>query len=146
MSGDIDQFEIAGKGSVQTLLAEDPTASVVITKQAQLGYDAAANTVGIQLRFVYNVTVGKDSPPPGISGRFVLNFIFTVDNLPKFLTEIESQTSPAVHPQLVLLLSSVAYSTARGILWTQPGIVLGGVALPLLDPRELFQPAAPVLG
>lgn len=147
IGGDIDQFEVRGKGSFKQLLTEDPTVNVVITRQAKLGYDAAANTVGIQLRFGYSVTTGKASPPPDISGRFVLDFIFAVDNLPDFLTKSEGKTVPTVHPQLVLLLSSVAYSTARGILWTRlAGTVLEGVSLPLIDPRELFQPAAPVSG
>ena len=141
VGGDIDQFEVSGKGSVQQLLAADPTAEVVITRQAQLGYDAAANTVVVQLRIGYSVAAGESSPPPDISGRFVLEFIFTVDNLPELLIEEKGQPASAVHPQLVLLLTSVAYSTARGILWTRlAGTVLEGVTLPLIDPRELYGP------
>ena len=149
MGGDISQFEVLGNGSFQTLAAHDPSAGVAITRQAQLGYDAAASTVGIQLRLGYTVTVGEATPPPGISGRFVLDFIFAVDNLPDFLTEAETAgpADPSVHPQLVLLLASVAYSTARGILWTRlAGTALEGITLPLIDPHELFQPTAPVSG
>ena len=141
VSGEVEQFEVSGKGTFQQLLAADPTAEVVITRQAQLGYDAAANTVGVQLRIGYSVAAGESSPPPDISGRFVLDFIFTVDNLPELLVEEKGQPASAVHPQLVLLLTSVAYSTARGILWTRlAGTALEGVTLPLIDPRELYGP------
>jgi hypothetical protein len=144
VSGEIEQFEVSGKGSVQQLLAADPTTEVVITRQAQLGFDVAANTVGVQIRIGYTVAAGESSPPTDISGRFVLDFIFTVDNLLELLIEEKGQPASAVHPQLVLLLTSVAYSTARGILWTRlAGTALEGVTLPLIDPRELFQPAAP---
>ena len=141
VGGDIDQFEVSGKGSFQQLLAADPTLEVVITRQAQLGYDVAANTVGVQLRIGYSVAGGEASPPPDISGRFVLDFVFTVENLPELLIEDKGQPASAIHPQLVLLLTSVAYSTARGILWTRlAGTVLEGVTLPLINPRELFGP------
>ena len=142
IGGEINRFEVNGQGSATTILEQDPTASVLISRQAQVGQDNAQRTVGIQLHLSFILTSGAPAKPAAITGYFVLDFIFTVDNLAELLLPGEGQAEPVAHPELVLTLAGVAYSTARGILWTRlAGTALDGITLPIIHPGELFQPA-----
>lgn len=148
-AGDLTCFEVRGEQAAKTVLADDPTAAVAFGHRATFGFDAALGQVAIRL--VLDISVGRQgqTPTAGIGGHFELYFGFTVANLTELLAGPEPAPAgePALPPQLpaqlLLLLTSVAYSTARGILWTRlAGTPLDGITLPLLDPRELLLPAA----
>lgn len=141
--GSVSRFEVNGTRNAQQLLLSEPLADVAISSRASFGHDPDKNQVGIMLFTDMSVTTGKAAQPSGIAGHFELNFTFTVDNLPELLVAPD-QPDSLLHPQLVLMLLSVAYSTARGILWTRlAGTPLEGITLPLINPAQLLQAAAP---
>lgn len=143
--GGLSRFEVNGTQNVQQVLLSEPLADVAIESRASFGHDLDRNQVGIMLNTDMMVTTGKPAQPAGIAGHFELTFTFTVDNLPELLIAPDQPDSP-LHPQLVLMLLSVAYSTARGILWTRlAGTPLEGITLPLINPAQLLQPAEPAV-
>lgn len=140
----ISRFEITGNRSFANLQAQDPTATVEIEQRAQISQNLAQSKVAITLCSDFVVRVGAPSPPTGIGGRFELRFFFTVANLAELTVEVEGHPAPFVHPQLAVLLVGLAYSTARGILWTRlAGTALEGITLPIIAPGELLQAPAP---
>jgi hypothetical protein len=139
-SGSITSFEVHGSQGAKSLLRDDPTAAVAVAHRAEFAHNTEAGEVAIFLYLGLDITVGTSPKPTGISGRFELDFIFAIGNLSELLVDAD-QSEPQLHPQLVLLLTSVAYSTARGILWTRlAGTPLEGITLPLINPAQLLQP------
>lgn len=144
-SGNVTRFEVAGTQGAKQVLRDDPTAAIVVTHRADVAHNAEDGEVVIFLRINLGLTTGELSQPTGISGQFELDFTFAIGNLPDLLVET-NQPEPQLHPQLVLMLTSVAYSTARGILWTRlAGTPLEGITLPLINPVQLLQPVAPAV-
>ena len=144
-SGNITRFEVHGSQGAKSVLRDDATAAVVVAHRAEFAHNAEASEVAIFLYLGLDITAGTSPQPTGIRGRFELDFIFAVGNLSELLVNVD-QPEPRLHPQLVLLLTSVAYSTARGILWTRlAGTPLEGITLPLINPAQLLQPAEPVV-
>ena len=140
--GGIPKFEVNGTRSQQDLRASDPTANIEVKQRLRLGQDLAHNQVVIILNVDIISTVGKPAKPADISGHFELLFSYTVQNLAELVEPLEGESEPLVHPQLAVLLAGVAYSTARGILWTRlAGTPLDGITLPILDSRKLLQQA-----
>ena len=138
----ITRFEVAGSLTTKKALGDEPTTVVDFTHRAEFAHDAAQSAVGIRLGFELVLSTGEPASPTGISGKFELTFGFKVGNLADLFDA--KSPEPGVHPQLLLLLTSVAFSTARGILWTRlAGTALDGVALPLIDPRQLLEPEEP---
>ena len=142
-SGNITCFEVSGSQGAKQLLRDDATAAVAVAHRAKFAHNAEAGEVAIFLYLGLDITAGTPPQPTGISGHFELDFIFAIRNLSELLVDTD-QPEPHLHPQLVLLLTSVAYSTARGILWTRlAGTPLEGITLPLINPAQLLQPAKP---
>ena len=140
-SGSITRFEVHGSQGAKSVLRDDPTAAVANAHRAEFAHNTEASEVAIFLYLGLDITAGTPPQPTGISGYFELNFIFAIGNLNELLVGAD-QSEPQLHPQLVLLLTSVAYSTARGILWTRlAGTPLEGITLPLINPTQLLQPA-----
>lgn len=93
------------------------------------------------LRIAMQISAGKAAEKLAVSGNFELHFSFIIDNLAE-LTVLREDGELNAHPQLVLLLTSIAYSTARGIMWARlVGTPLEGITLPLIEPRQLLEPA-----
>lgn len=144
-SSRITRFEVSGTQDAKQLLRNDATAAVEVTQRAEFAHSAEAGEVAIFLYLGLDITAGTPHQPTGISGYFELDFVFAIGNLSELLVDVE-QPEPQLHPQLVLLLTSVAYSTARGILWTRlAGTPLEGITLPLINPAQLLQPAEPAV-
>ena len=142
-SGNVTRLEVAGTQVAKQLLRDDATAAIAVAHRAEFAHDAEAGEVAILLYLDLAITTGTPPQPTGTNGRFELDFIFAIGNLPELLVATD-QPEPQIHPQLLLILLSVAYSTARGILWTRlAGTPLEGITLPLIHPAQLLQPAAP---
>jgi len=144
-SGHITRFEVTGEQGAKQLLQDDPATAIAVTHRADLGHDTKEGKVAVFLYLALAITTGEPPQPTGISGHFELDFTFAIGNLAELLVDPD-QTNSLLHPQLVLLLTSVAYSTARGILWTRlAGTPLEGIPLPLINPAQLLQPSAPAV-
>ena len=135
----IAEFQVRGQQAVKELLARDPTATVNIEQQAQILHDPAQAKVVVVLHIQMQTLVGKSARPIDLSGKFELQLFFEVENLAELMLTDDEHPEPIVHPQLGLMLASIAYSTARGILWTRlAGTPLEGISLPIIEPRNLF--------
>lgn len=144
-SGHITRFEVTGTQGAKQLLRDDATAAVAVVPRAEFAHNAGAGEVAIFLYLDLDIATGTPPQASGISGHFELDFIFAIANLPELLVATD-QSEPQIYPQLVLMLTSVAYSTARGILWTRlAGTPLEGITLPLINPAQLLQPALPAV-
>ncbi len=79
---------------------------------------------------------GDEESPLGVEARFLIEFYFSVENLKEF-TRTERDGSVAMELLLAASLLSIAYSTARGILFERlKGTVLERGILPIIDPKE----------
>ena len=71
-------------------------------------------------------------------GKFHLIFIFRIENLEELTTE-EKNKRLNLNPGLANALSSVTYSTSRGILLTRlQGTALQNFVLPIINPSKLL--------
>jgi hypothetical protein len=94
--------------------------------------------VGIELRIGLK---GLDAEQNvlNVEGRFWLRFTFKVNNAAELLGDKAEDSSANLPSAVYLLLLSVAYSTARGMLMGKTaGTPLQGVILPIVDVRELL--------
>lgn len=72
------------------------------------------------------------------SGNFHLIFIYRIENLDK-LNVAEKNKRLNLNPALAYALSSVTYSTSRGILLTRlQGTALQNFVLPIINPGKLL--------
>ena len=72
------------------------------------------------------------------AGVFHLLFIYKVDNLEE-LVEPEQNNMLRFHPSLGNAISSITYSTSRGILMTRlQGTALQNFILPVINPNKLI--------
>ncbi len=75
------------------------------------------------------------------SGRFHLVFIYRIENL-EALAQVGSDNLISLHPALANALSSITYSTSRGILLTRlQGTALQNFVLPVINPNDLLSKA-----
>lgn len=73
------------------------------------------------------------------TGNFHLIFIYRIENLEELATTKKNKRLN-LHPGLANALSSVTYSTSRGILLTRlQGTALQKFALPIIYPNKLLQ-------
>ncbi len=73
------------------------------------------------------------------TGNFHLIFIYRIENLEQ-LTTPEKNKRLNLNPGLANTLSSVTYSTSRGILLTRlHGTALQNFVLPIIDPNKLLK-------
>jgi hypothetical protein len=73
------------------------------------------------------------------SGNFHLIFIYRIENLDE-LAKLEKNKRLNLNPGLANALSSVTYSTSRGILLTRlQGTALQNFVLPIINPNKLLQ-------
>jgi len=111
-------------------------AAFTIRQRVNVEHDPDLTFILISLRIACS-QVGDDGSTQGASGIFYFRFFFTVDNLRELMVEAAGKSIP--QPQLAATLTSIAYSTARGILWARlAGTPLEGFALPIIDPMRLL--------
>lgn len=83
-------------------------------------------------------TNSKDQNESEASGNFHLIFIYRIENLEE-LAMPEKNKRLNLNPRLANALSSVTYSTSRGILLTRlQGTALQNFILPIINPNNLL--------
>lgn len=83
-------------------------------------------------------TESKGANSKEATGSFHLVFIYRVDNLEE-LAKPEKNNLIDLHPALGSALSSITYSTSRGILLTRmQGTALQNFVLPVINPNKLL--------
>lgn len=84
-------------------------------------------------------TDSRDENETEASGNFYLIFIYRIENLEELITT-EKNKRLNINPGLANALSSVTYSTSRGILLTRlQGTALQNFVLPIINPNKLLQ-------
>jgi len=105
----------------------------------QIGINLTDNLV--KADFVIEIKTeseGKNSSEA--TGSFHMIFIYEVKNLNELATPNENKSSVEVDQLLGNALSSITYSTARGILLTRlQGTALQHFILPIINPNSLLQ-------
>lgn len=131
-------FSIKGPVSIRQLLDQPQDTYVRLHQTSQFGMDLNQNQAGIKLLVEVDLLADDAKSPLGLCGRFEMYFNFEVPNLKDLAVTqpVKGLTEPAL--QLAIMLTSISYSTARGILMARlGGTPLDGFALPLLDTAEL---------
>lgn len=83
-------------------------------------------------------TDSKDENESEATGNFHLIFIYRIENL-EDLAKAEKNKRLNLNPGLANALSSVTYSTSRGILLTRlQGTALQNFVLPIINPNKLL--------
>jgi len=90
----------------------------------------------------FTISINSDSKGANVveaSGNFHLIFIYKIDNLAE-LAIPDKNNRLNVNPGLANSLSSVTYSTSRGILITRlQGTALQNFVLPIINPTNLLR-------
>lgn len=135
------EFSVRGAVPTQRLAENGITARFRLNQDIDFTTDLAQRRVGVLLKFEVETVTGDPAEPMGSGGTFVLAFGFFIDNLPEVLAAAGPEDGGGLYPplQLLVLLTSIAYSTARGILWTRlAGTALEGLSLPIVDINQLL--------
>ena len=103
----------------------------------QLGFNLAEKLVKADFTIeIKTESEGKNAKEA--TGNFHLVFIYRVENLNE-LARPDEKNLIALHPGLANALSSVTYSTSRGILMTRlQGTALQNFMLPVINPNKLL--------
>jgi hypothetical protein len=81
----------------------------------------------------------EDNDFNGITADYTHEFVFEVDNMEELVTFDDERRTATAENDLGLTLASIAYSTARGIIFDRTqGTPLNGVILPVINPNELI--------
>lgn len=96
----------------------------------------AKSELSIKIKAKPKETTSESNPA---EADFCFHYIFRVENLDE-LTEVENDNSLSVTPALYNALSSMSYSTSRGVLLTQcNGTLFKNFILPVINPNKLLQ-------
>lgn len=90
--------------------------------------------------FIINIiTDSKGGNDKEASGNFHLSFIYQIENLNE-LAIYDKNNRLVLNPNLLSALSSITYSTSRGILLTRlQGTALQNFILPIINPSKLLK-------
>lgn len=92
--------------------------------------------------FVEVKTDSKGQNSSEASGSFHLAFLYYIEKL-KELVNFSSDHTTEINPWLAQTISSITYSTARGILMARlRGTALQWFILPVIDPNKLYKAPA----
>ena len=109
--------------------------------EIKVGQNTAFNIEkkNIRIRLKIELEARKNETEPiGLSGNYVLEFHFHVDDLDQFITENEDRK--LIDSKLGGTLSGIVYSTARGIIYERTAATaFGGIVLPVIDPNLLLK-------
>ncbi len=98
-------------------------------------YNIELKNVRIRLEIVLE-GIDQEEKPVGVSGNFGIEFHMHVNNFEDFIKEDNGVNR--LSNLLLSTLLSIAYSTARGIVFDRTqGTHLNGVILPVIDPKVL---------
>lgn len=128
------------KGQVDT--PENFDISKVVGHQLDNSFQLGFNLDDKLAKADFTVSLKTDSKGENESeatGNFHLIFIYRIENLEQ-LTTPEKNKRLNLNPGLANALSSVTYSTSRGILLTRlQGTALQNFVLPIIDPNKLLK-------
>lgn len=110
-----------------------------IDNSLQLGFNLDENL--IKADFIIDIkTESKEFNSKEATGNFHLVFIYQIENL-KDLAKPEKNNLIDLNPALANAISSVTYSTSRGILLTRlQGTAFQKFILPVINPNSLLHP------
>lgn len=127
------------KGQVDT--PEDFLIENIVEHQVENSLQLAFNLEEKLVKSDFTVEIKTDSKGNNTKeaiGSFHLVFIFRVENLDELAKPMNSNMID-LNPSLGNALSSITYSTARGILLTRlQGTALQNFILPIIDPNKLI--------
>lgn len=84
-------------------------------------------------------TQSNDQNTEEATGNYHLQFIYQIENLDELAEKVENNKL-ILNPDLANALSSVTYSTSRGILLTRlQGTPLQKFILPIINPKNLYK-------
>jgi hypothetical protein len=91
----------------------------------------------IRIRLIVKLEAKKNETESlGLTGEYVLEFHFHVDDLEQFI--IEKYDKKYIDSKLGGTLNGIVYSTARGIIYERTAATaFEGVVLPVIDPNLL---------
>ena len=128
------------KGQVDT--SENFDISKVVRHELDNSLQLSFNLVDKLAKADFTVSVKTDSKGENESeatGSFHLIFIYRIENLEE-LAILEKNKRLRLNPGLANALSSVTYSTSRGIFLTRlQGTALQNFILPIIKPNKLLQ-------
>lgn len=103
----------------------------------ELGFNLTEKMV--KADFAVNVETKSKQEVQEVIGAFDFVYVFYVENL-EDLAKLEEDQTVTLHEALGNSLSSITYSTSRGILMSRfQGTVLKDFILPIINPNELLQ-------
>lgn len=127
------------KGQVDT--PENFDISKVVGHQLDKSFQLGFNLEDKMAKADFTVSIKTDSRGENESeatGSFHLIFIYRVENLEYLATPVKNNRLN-LNPGLANALSSVTYSTSRGILLTRlQGTALQNFILPIINPNKLL--------
>lgn len=107
------------------------------------GFDPALNVGQKKVRLIFNSDIevfGSSRNRIGVSAKFTIVFIFSVDNLDELVFR-QGDLADA-DPDLMTALASITYSTSRGIIYTKSqGTIIEKFIFPTVSNtklREIF--------
>lgn len=135
--------------SIKTLKGNIEISNIDFLNPTQLyhfefGLNTQTNLDRKLIRIILEVqikNVDSENKPTSIAGSYTHEFIFRIDNLYELI-----ESNPAGNHEVKLnydlgvTLTSIAYSTLRGILHMRTqGTVFNGIILPVIAPASLMQ-------
>ncbi|OUJ69939.1 hypothetical protein [Hymenobacter crusticola] len=143
VGGSIPEFVVKGRQSISALMAQDETAAINFSQRVHIGLANTPTHIAVSLDVTCEAVAGNPAEPVGVGGNFTVDIVFEVENLTDLLQMIDQHPRPIPDMQLATLLISIAYSTARGMLWTRvAGTPLEGFTLPIVDVMQLIKDSA----
>ena len=131
-------FNVQGPVSIRQLLDQPRDTYARLHQSSQFGMDPDQCQAGIKLLIEVDILAEDAKSSLGLRGRFEMFFNFEVPDLQSLATAQPAEGLTEAGFKVALMLTSISYSTARGILMTRlGGTPLDGFALPLIDTAEL---------
>jgi len=112
--------------------------------QFEVGFDVGFNIeqklIKADLQIKIDVKNRDENAEEKASGFFQFLYVYRVDNLVDLVEESPDKKSLLIHHNLANAVSSISYSTSRGVLLTRfQGTILSDFILPVMDPNKLIE-------
>ena len=128
----IQVFKSQIDASIDLLNTGEKPAEISSTVANETSYNPSEKLIRIRTNICLN-SKDKNGNNLELTGNFGIEYIFKVDNLEDFLLGYKDDM-PQYHPNILLEILSITYSTSRGIvLQATEGSFLSGVILPVVD-------------
>jgi len=129
-------------GAIENPQNKDVAIEVPTALQFGFGFEKKLNVVHerILINFQSEIKcVDSNNVFMGIQALFTIQFLFHIEGLKEYIELKEKEKVYDIDPSLHASTLSIAYSTARGIIFNRClGTVMGNVILPVLDLKSLI--------